>query len=344
MPFRRDYARYIGGIAFRQGLLVLAGYSLVLVLRASSRYAAMPVWVFVAALLLFDAGILRLDLGLTTLYSKRVGYPLFGFLRCRALSKMFEMPLEWHTQRDSGVVAPHVNNGVGKVVQTAEAVSRELVPALIRTGLSLIPLLYFSPVTAPLVLIGLAVVLWQTRVENLARQPLRRSRYENYARDYGLFAECMEYVQPVVRFGQATRILRSYEQVQEEIVRAGAEEVEIGNRYSWRRNMVLSFTKRLCQALWLWRWRSGQLDIALVMYLNMLTEDLLNPFWGYASLIERVYDGMEPARILLNIFKERSSICDLEDARPVAVRAGIDIEIEDVSFAYKSCEPVLDWS
>jgi hypothetical protein len=80
------------------------------------------------------------------------------------------------------------------------------------------------------------------------------------------------------------------------------------------------------------------------MYLNMLTEDLLNPFWGYASLIERVYDGMEPARILLNIFKERSSICDLEDARPVAVRAGIDIEIEDVSFAYKSCEPVLDWS
>jgi hypothetical protein len=41
MPFRRDYARYIGGIAFRQGLLVLAGYSLVLVLRASSRYAGL---------------------------------------------------------------------------------------------------------------------------------------------------------------------------------------------------------------------------------------------------------------------------------------------------------------
>lgn len=341
VPFRREYARYLAGIAVRQGLLVFAGYSLVLVLRAASRYTSIPIWSFAAVLLLLDAGLLRLDLVLNTRYSTRVGYPLFGFLRCRALAKMFEMPLEWHIQRDSGIVAGHINNGVGKVVQTAEAVSRELVPALIRTALSLVPLLCFSPVTAPLILAGLAVFLWQTQKENVARQPLRKARYANYARDHGLFSECLEYVQPVVHFGQTARILQTYEQVQQQIVREGAAEVAIGNRYSWRRNLLLSATKRLCQALWLWRWRSGQLDIALVMYLNMLTEDLLNSFWSYASLIERVYEGMEPARALLGIFQEKAHIRDSEGVRPIALRDSIGIKVENLRFGYQSGEPVL---
>ncbi|HEY3938415.1 MAG TPA: ABC transporter ATP-binding protein [Bryobacteraceae bacterium] len=340
-PFRPAYWRYIGGMIVRQALLVLGGYSLVWILRICTRYSSIPIWPFIAALLLFDSGLLRLDLVLNTLYCKRVGYPLFGFLRCRSLSKMFEMPLEWHTQRDSGVIAGHVNNGVGKVVQTAEAVSRELVPALIRTGLSLVPLLWFSPGTAPFILAALGIFLWQTRSENLARQPFRKARYENYARDHGLFSECMQYVQPVVHFGQTSRILRSYERVQEQIIHQGIGEVDTGNRYGWKRNMLLSVTRRLCQAVWLWQFKSGRLDMGLVMYLNMLTEELLNSFWSYAALVERVYDGTEPARALLGMFEEKPLIRDAEGARPIRIADGIGIDIEELCFAYEGGEPVL---
>ncbi len=340
-PFRREYTRYVLGIVVRQALLVAGGYSLVWVLRACTRYAQIPTWAFIVALFVFDTGLLRLDLLLNAIYSKRVSYPLFGLLRCRALAKMFEMPLEWHIQRDSGVMAGHVNNGVGKVVQTAEALSRELAPALIRTGLSLIPLLWLSPLTAPCVLAALGVFLWQTRSENLARLPFRRSRYENYARDHGLFSECMQYVQPVVQFGQTSRILEAYEGVQRQIIREGRQETDIGNSYAWKRNMLLSLTKRLCQGLWIWQFRSGSLDIGLVMYLNMLTEDLLNSFWSYAALIERVYEGMEPTRVLLKMFEETSSIRDSEDARPVCIPTSVGIEIEDLSFTYDGGEKVL---
>ena len=37
----------------------------------------------------------------------------------------------------------------------------------------------------------------------------------------------------------------------------------------------------------------------MVMYLSMLLEDLLNSFWGYAALLERIYDGIEPTRVLV---------------------------------------------
>ena len=51
------------------------------------------------------------------------------------------MPMEWHQRQSSGELVGKVNNGVGKVVQTAEGLSRELVPALIQTAFSLVPLL-----------------------------------------------------------------------------------------------------------------------------------------------------------------------------------------------------------
>src|SRR5579884_403558 len=337
-PFRRIYARYVAGVVVRQALLVVGGYSLVWILRTCTRHANIPSWAFIVGLLAFDAGLLRLDLGLNTMFSERVSYPLFGFLRTRALTKMFEMPLEWHVQRDSGVIAGHVNNGVGRVVQTAEGLSRELAPALIRTGLSLVPLLWFSPITAPFVLLALGVFLWQTRSENLARQPFRKARYENYARDHGLFSECMQYVQPVVQFGQTERILRSYERVQQDIIREGVEEIHVGNRYAWKRNLLLSVTRRLCQGLWIWQFRSGTLDIGLVMYLNMPTEELLNSFWGYAALIERVHEGVEPTRVLVNMLEETAEIRDEADARPVAVRGSVGIDIQRLSFRWSRGE------
>src|SRR5438132_13185602 len=95
-PFHRACSTYIAGVVLRQMLLVLGGYSLVWVLRACTAHASVPLWVFIAGLVLYDFGLLRLDLGLNMHFVERVSYPLFGHLRLRALSKIFQMPLEWH--------------------------------------------------------------------------------------------------------------------------------------------------------------------------------------------------------------------------------------------------------
>src|SRR4051812_15113890 len=148
-PFHEACSTYIAGVFLRQILLVAGGYSLVWVLRATTTHSTIPPWFFIAGLALFDLGMLRLDLGLNTHFAERVSYPLFGHLRGKALRKVFQMPLDWHHRKDSGVLVGEVNNGVGKVVQMAESVSRELCPALMHTGLSLVPLLYCSWLTTP---------------------------------------------------------------------------------------------------------------------------------------------------------------------------------------------------
>ena len=346
-PFHGAYRKYLLGTLLRQSMLVLGGYSLVWVLRACTGHPTIPTWVFVAALILFDSSLLRLDLGLNWLFCSRVSFPLFGRLRSLALAKVFEMPQEWHQRQQSGALVGKVNEGVGKVVQTSEALGRELFPAVIRTFLSMIPLVYFSPLSLPFIAGAVALFGWATVVENRKRQPFRRSRHKNYGRDFGMFSECMEYVQPIVHFGQTRRILGDYGQLQNVIATEGIDETRIATRYAQRRNMLLSIAKRACLGVWIWQYRSGAapfgntMDIAMVMYLSMLLEDLFNSLWGYAGLFERIQDGIEPAKTLLKLLDEQSSMADEGAGHPVAVEEKVGIELRNVHFAYSNGAAVL---
>src|SRR3954471_3863500 len=94
-PFRREYACFVAGIALRQALVVVGGYSLVWALRFCLQKTTVPEWSFVAAVVVFDAGQLRFDLASNYFFSARISYPLFGKLRTAALEKVLRMPMEW---------------------------------------------------------------------------------------------------------------------------------------------------------------------------------------------------------------------------------------------------------
>jgi ABC-type multidrug transport system fused ATPase/permease subunit len=333
-PFRAQYRRYITGVVLRQALLLIGGYSLVWALRLCLSHAAVPEWIFVAVFICFDAGSLGFDLALNYFFSSRISYPLFGRLRTGALEKVLQMPMEWHQRQSSGELVGDVNNGVGKVVQTAEGLSRELAPALIQTGFGLIPLLIVSPMTTPVLLVALGIFMWLTVLENRQRRPFARRRHRNYSRDFGLFSESVEAIQPVTQYGQQRQVLRKYRRVQDAIIEEGLAEARIGNRYGFSRNVVLTVVKRACQGVWIWQYRHHALDAAMIMYLNMLTEQLLGSFFGYASLLERLYDGIEPTRVLAKLMAERPAIADHPSARPMRVPDDVSVRMQDVGFTY----------
>lgn len=341
-PSRRDYRRYLAGTVVRQALVVIGGYSLVWVLRLCLQHASISEWAFFAAFLLFDAACQHFDLGLNFFYSSRISYPLFHRLRVDSLDKVLSMPMEWHQQRNSGEVVGEVNNGVGKVVQTSEALSRELLPALIQTGFSLVPLLLFTPRTLPLVLVSAAIFMWLTVMEQKRRQPFARSRYRNYNRDYAFFSEGFQAFQPIVQYGQSAHVLEQYERIQRQIVHDGMTEAQIANRFGFRRNLVLSVARRACQCFWIWQYRHHALDAAMIMYLNTLTEQLLGSCAGYASLIERIYEGIEPARVLIKLLDEQPSIADDPGAENIDVPEVAGISFRNAWFSYpRRQSPVL---
>jgi ABC-type multidrug transport system fused ATPase/permease subunit len=332
----------MAGVVLRQALVVAGGYSLVWALRLALRHTTVPEWIFVAAFILFDGAYLACDLGLNYFFSARISFPLFGRLRIGALDKILRMPMEWHQRQSSGELVGKVNNGVGKVVQTAEGVSRELLPALIQTGFSLIPLFWFSAATTPALLAALGVFLWLTVLENRRRKPFARRRYRGYNRDFGLFSESVEAIQPVVQYGQQSAVLRKYRRVQDRIMACGLEEARLGSRFGFSRNLVLSVAKRACQGVWIWQYRHNVLDGAMILYLNMLTEQLLSSFGGYASLIERIYDGLEPTRVLVKLLAAKPAMGHDGPVYPVRVPERAGVRMRSVQFTYpRRKSPVL---
>jgi ABC-type multidrug transport system fused ATPase/permease subunit len=340
-PFRRDYLQFLGGTVIRQALVVVGGYSMVWALRVYTAQSSLSVMWLVVALVAFDGLYVGLDVALNALFARRISFPLFGSLRSASLRKVFSMPLEWHQPETAGALVAKVNNGVGRVVQTGEAVSRELCPSLIRTVFSLVPLVIFSLATAPVLAAAFAIFGWLTVVENRKRRAFRRDRHENYVRDSGVFSEYVQSVQPVIQFGQAPRLLESYNSLQREIMDQGLEEMNIAYAYGWRKNMVLSVAKRICQALWIWQLRVGRLDAAMVMYLNMLTEELLASFWGYAGLLERIFEDLEPARILVDLLNAQPAIVEQPGLRPVRVPERVGIHLVDIHFSYARGKQVV---
>ncbi len=339
-PYRGAYSKYLAGVILRQAILVLGGYSMVWAIRLCTGRRNFPEWPVVAALLLFDAVYLSLDTGLNTLFTTQLSFPLFGRMRIAALEKIFQMPMEWHQEQSSGTLLGQVNNGVGRVMGMGEAVSRELLPAAIRTFLSLVPLLLLSLYTAPLLLLALGLFSWLTLRENNRRAALRRKRHACYVRDSGKFGEYVQAAQPVVQFGQTQRLLADYGRLQERIVRLGRAEMRVANAYSWRRSLVLSLAKRVSQGIWIWQLRRGALDVAMVMYLNMLTEELLASFWGYAGLLERIFEGLEPARILVKLLNEQPAVRDQPGPAPASdEERGIDMI--DVQFSYSRGKQII---
>jgi ABC-type multidrug transport system fused ATPase/permease subunit len=341
-PVIPAYGRYLTGMLVRQILLVLSGFALVALLRTVSPGSTHPVVFLMAGLVVFDLALIGLDALLNCYFADAISLPLFRTLRISSLTRLLGLPLEWHQSRNTLETVAMLNSGAGKVTGMADVLGRELLPAVIRTAVSLVPLLWFSAWTTPLLLAGLALFLQMTVTENRERHRYREVRHEQYAHDAGVFTETVQNVQAVVQFGQEQRMLRGYGRLQQEIVEQASAEVRLGATRSGRRNLLMSVTRRACQGVWLWHFQKGQLDTATVLYLNFLTEELIGSFWSYASVVERMFDGAEPARVFLDLEAERSQIEAPSDTPLQTMPEQVGIRMRGVDFAYAGAvRPVL---
>jgi ABC-type iron transport system FetAB ATPase subunit len=137
-------------------------------------------------------------------------------------------------------------------------------------------------------------------------------------------------------------MLAEYAGLQRQIAEQGVTEIRIANRFGWRKNLSVAIAKRLCQGIWIWQLRAGTLDVAMAMYLNMLTEDLLASMSAYAAMLERIYEGIEPAKVLVELLEEPPAIADPAGVATVAAPAQACIRMTNVRFSYRGGKQAVE--
>lgn len=333
-PFHRTFGWFVALLVVYEALQVAEGYVMSATVRLFNADAKALVWViFIVGLAVYDELFMRLDNNLDWYILKRQVYPIFKYLRVKTISKFLGLDMNWHQRNNSGVLVGKVIAGVEKVHNILDYLTWEFVPTTIQMLLSLVPLLIFSP-QATLVALSVLAVFIIVAVKGLKkRKPLRKKRHDFYEDEWRSGCEIVRNIETAVIFGQKGRILKEYEDIHDRIIETGLTEARLGiytyNRWQLR---ILSLARRSILAIWAWQLYHGTLDIAGLIFVNVLIEKLFHSFWRITRLIERVAEASEGARRLADLMEEQSSIPN--HLRDYQLISPVGIKIIDAKFSY----------
>ena len=85
-----------------------------------------------------------------------------------------------------------------------------------------------------------------------------------------------------------------------------------------------------------------RLDGAMLVYLYMLSDQLCGSLWGYAGLLGKIGEALQPIQSFLKISSATALIPLVGEGADPQVPARVSLEFRDVAFGYRPEEPVLN--
>lgn len=307
-PFQRQFGLFAFILVIYETVQILEAYTISLVIRFFAIQIDSMVWIgIVIGLLIWDELFMRLDNALDWHIITRILYPIYRFIKLSAAAKFFELSLPWHERHNSGALVEKVNSGADKVDNTVNDISWEFLPTIIQTVLSLIPLTVISPIASMIAAFAFSVFLFQSIQLSKRLQPLRKARFDLYEEEGHKSVEMVQTVETIVMFDQTDRIMREHQALLDKIADLGTQEARIGiYQYNRRRIRILSISRRLILGIWIWQLHQGTLDIANLIFVNVLVEKLFHSFWRFARLFDRASEASEGAKRLIDLLETPS--------------------------------------
>lgn len=333
-PFHRIFLGYVVIVIAYESLQILEGYALSGVIRLYEHGVPFVMWaVVLAGLIIFDELFMHLGNRIDWYVISKQDYPIFRYLKTKATAKFLQMEMGWHQRNNSGTLSGKVNQGVSKVNEMVDALSWEFVPTVLQATLSIIPLLFLSPLVVPIALIGLGLFLKISMVSYLERRPHREIRHDAYEEDWRMATEIVRATETLRMFGQEDRFYREYVSLHDRIVERGHHEAHMAIfRHNRWRMSVMSITRRAILAVWIWQLTQGTLDIAGLVFVNVLMEKLFHSCWRLARLWEKTVEANESVDRLHTLMAQEPEVIGgsvVPDGRVAPA-----IELADVDFTY----------
>ncbi len=311
-PFHRTFFLFIFLLVLFEGIQILESSIPSIAITLFNNQVKGPEWaVFLTLMMADDLIIIWLDNKLDWIIITKSAYPIYNFLKTRAISKFLELDLAWHQKNNSGALIGKMNRGIDKVSELLDLIYWEFVPTLIQTLLTLIPLVILSPMTVLVSLVSLAIFMQLSVKSYFARKLLRDHRHDVYETEWSLSTQTVQAVETVLMFGQKTRMLNKLKETLDDITDTGREEARRGVYiYGRKRMLVTRISRLLIWVVWISQLTTGSLSIAGLVYLNTLSEKLFHSFWRFARLFEKATEASESVDRLINLLSQVSIIPD----------------------------------
>jgi len=333
-PFHRIFLLFLILITAYELVQLANSYVLSLVVRYFDQGIQPHIWLIVfVSLLVFDEINMRLDNAVDWHIIAKHSHPIYRFLKLAAIAKFLRMDITWHRRHNSGTLVGKVGDGVWKTLEIIDTLSWEFIPTLIQAIISLIPLLIISPWAAILAALTFVVFAWITVKGNREKQPFRSIRHDYYEKEWNKAIESVQSVETNLMFGQQERLMKDQAALHDGIINEAQKEHHLGVfKYNRWRIRILTFARRLILIIWIVQLTQGNLDIANLIFANVLIERLFHSFWRFARLLDRTSESGEGSGRLVNLLYEdepkETGCLQTIPTRPIG------ISLKNVCFAY----------
>jgi ATP-binding cassette, subfamily B, heavy metal transporter len=331
-PFRNVFYSFLLLLVLYEGLQILEGYIPSAAIAMYGVTDTRPWLIFFVLIATNDLLHIYLDMKIDWMIIAKIAYPRYKYLKTKTLEQFLHLDLKWHQSNNSGALVGKTNRGVDQISDLMDVIFWEFVPTMIQTILSLIPLLFLSPLTILILAISMSFFMYFSIKSFKVRKPLRTKRHDLYEVEWAKSLESVRAVETVYMFSQRERILDEYGEVHDQIRAIGLEEAR-NNIFVYGKWRLLStrLARLVIWGFWAVGLSSGALAIPAVVYLNTLTEKLFHSFWRFSRLFEKATEAHESVDRLVRVLESQTAIPEIGssfgDINP-------DIDIEGYSFTY----------
>lgn len=346
-PFHKIFGGTIGILLGYELLQLFDSYSFSLLVKFTQNlnengiqfmgwnFSGLVFWVmFFLVLSAFDEIYMRMDNMVDWQIVARQSYNLYRFLKLEAIKKFLAMDIMWHQKRNSGSLVGKVANGVEKVDQLVGMLSWEFLPTGMQAIISVIPLLFFSPFAALVISLTFIFFAKFSLAGQKEKRPLKKERFDRYEDEWHSSIEIVQSVETSYMFGQTERRINEQKDLHDQIINLGIKEAYRGiYHYARWQIRITRWARRLIWALWVYQLYTGSMDIASLVFANVLSERLFSSFWRFSRLLDRAYEATEGAKRLEKLLNDQPTFQSTGKIT-TPINTPVGIKLEHVKFAY----------
>lgn len=309
-PFHRIFGKLIVLTLFYEGGQIILSYNISLMVRLYEQKINLQSWLLVGlGVLIYNELFMRLDNAFDWHIIAKQSHPIYKFLKLEAVKKFMRLSSAWHKSHNSGGEVGQVSDGVWKTLSIIDTMSWDFFPTFIQTVLSIVPLLILSPITALIAVIAFSLFAYLTLEGEKQKKVLRAERHDLYEKEWGDAVESVQSHDTVVDYGQEDFLVRQQTELHDQIIVKGLLEHHLGiYRYNRQRIRVNTTARLIIYAIWVSQLTSGNIDVANLIFVSVLTERLFGSFWRFARLVDQVYNNSEGVKRLLELMDEKEPI------------------------------------
>lgn len=307
--------------------------SLVVTLYESHQLQNFRFWL-VGALVIYDAVNMFLDNLYDYWIVSKHSFPIYRFLKLKAVKKFLKMDIPWHHRHNSGTLVGKVSDGVWKSLDIVDVLSWEFVPTVIQTFVSYVPLIIMSPWVAGILTVTFLLFGWLTVKANNARSKLREERQDLYELEWQKSVSSVQSVETSLMFGQQQRLIGELQEIHDGIVDKALAEYRLAIfTYTRWRIIVLNASRKIILIIWISQLLSGSITVGGLIFLSVITEKLLANVWRFARLTDRAMEASEGINRLSGLITEVEPV-ETGNLQTSPVSA-VGLSLRDVCFAYE---------